>query len=98
MAEHYGVAVIPARVKKPRDKTKAEVGVQNVERWILARLRNQRFFSLFELNKAIRELLKDLNHHKMEHLGKSLKELFDLIDKPALKPLPATPYEFALWK
>jgi transposase len=98
MAGHYGVAVIPARVKKPRDKSKAEVGVQNVERWILARLRNHRFFSLFELNKAIRELLKDLNHRKMEHLGKSRKELFDLVDKPALKPLPVTPYEFALWK
>jgi transposase len=98
MAEHYGVAVIPARVARPRDKSKAEVGVQNVERWILARLRNQRFFSLFELNKAIRELLKDLNNRKMEHLGKSRKELFDLADKPALKPLPATPYEFALWK
>lgn len=98
MAEHYGVAVIPARVARPRDKSKAEVGVQNVERWILARLRNQRFFSLFELNKAIRELLKDLNNRKMEHLGKSRKELFDLVDKPALKPLPATPYEFALWK
>jgi transposase len=98
MAEHYGVAVIPARVRRPRDKSKAEVGVQNVERWILARLRNQRFFSLFELNKAIRELLKDLNNRKMEHLGKSRKELFELVDKPALKPLPATPYEFALWK
>lgn len=98
MAEHYGVAVIPARVARPRDKSKAEVGVQNVERWILARLRNQRFFSLFELNKAIRELLKDLNNRKMEHLGKSRKELFDLVDKPALKPLPVTPYEFALWK
>jgi transposase len=98
MAEHYGVAVVPARVGKPRDKAKVEVGVQNVERWILARLRDRKFFSLLELNKAIRELLEDLNDRKMEHLGKSRRELFELIDKPALKPLPATPYEFALWK
>jgi transposase len=98
MAEHYGVAVVPARAFHPRDKSKAEVGVQNVERWILARLRNQKFFSLVELNKAIRELLEDFNNRKMEHLGKSRRELFELVDKPALKPLPATPYEFALWK
>jgi transposase len=98
MAEHYGVAVIPARVAHPRDKAKVEVGVQNVERWILARLRNQKFFSLYELNQAIRELLVELNNRKMEHLGKSRRELFELVDQPALKPLPATPYEFALWK
>jgi len=98
MAEHYGVAVVPARVARPRDKAKVEVGVQNVERWILARLRDRKFFSLLELNQAIRELLEDLNDRKMEHLGKSRRELFELVDKPALKPLPATPYEFALWK
>ena len=98
MAEHYGVAVVPARVVRPRDKAKVEVGVQNVERWILARLRDQKFFSLLELNQAIRELLEDLNDRKMEHLGKSRRELFELVDQPALKPLPATPYEFALWK
>ena len=98
MAEHFGVAVVPARAGRPRDKSKAEVGVQNVERWVLARLRNRRFFSLFELNEAIRELLEDLNNRRMEHLGKSRKELFEQVDKPALKPLPATPYEFALWK
>lgn len=98
MAEHYGVAVVPARVRKPRDKAKVEVGVQNVERWILARLRHQKFFSLVELNKAIRELLEELNHRQMEHLGKSRRELFELSDRPALKPLPAAPYEFAFWK
>jgi transposase len=98
LAEHYGVAVVPARSFHPRDKAKVEVGVQNVERWILARLRNQKFFSLLALNQAIRELLADLNQRKMEHLGKSRRELFELVDKPALKPLPATPYEFALWK
>ena len=74
------------------------MGVQNVERWILARLRNHKFFSLLALNQAIRELLEDLNQRQMEHLGKSRRELFELVDKPALKPLPATPYEFALWK
>jgi len=98
MAEHYGVAVVPARAFHPRDKAKAEVGVQNVERWILAKLRNQKFFSLADLNKAIRELLEELNNRKMEHLGKSRRELYEQVDKPALKPLPATPYEFAIWK
>ena len=98
MAEYYGVAVVPARVRKPRDKSKVEVGVQNVERWILARLRNQKFFSLFELNKAIRGLLEELNSRQMEHLGKSRKELFELYDQQALKPLPVIPYEFASWK
>lgn len=98
MAEHYEVAVVPARPGRARDKSKAEVGVQNVERWILARLRNRRFFSLWELNQAILELLEELNNRNMEHLGKSRRELFELIDKPALKPLPATPYEFAYWK
>jgi transposase len=98
MAEHYGVAVVPARVFRPRDKAKAEVGVQNVERWILARLRNQKFFSLADLNNVIRELLEELNNRKMEHLGKSRRELYEQVDKPALKPLPTTPYEFALWK
>ncbi len=98
MAAHYGVAVIPARVARPRDKAKVEVGVQNVERWILARLRDRKFFSLLELNQTIRELLEDLNNRKMEHLGKSRRELFELVDQPALKPLPAAPYEFALWK
>lgn len=98
MAEHYHVAVVPARVAHPRDKSKAEVGVQNVERWILARLRHQKFFGLAELNKAIRELLEVLNNRQMEHLGKSRRELFEKVDQPALHPLPATPYEFALWK
>ena len=98
MAEYYGVAVVPARVRKPRDKAKVEVAVQNVERWIIARLRHQKFFNLFELNKAIRILLDELNNRQMEHLGKSHRDLFELYDRPALKPLPVTPYEFAIWK
>jgi transposase len=95
-AEHYGTAVIPARVRKPRDKPKAEVGVQVVERWVLARLRNRQFFSLAELNDAIRELLDDLNRRPMRGWGKSRRELFESLDRPALKPLPERPYEFAL--
>jgi transposase len=98
MAQHYGVAVIPARVRKPRDKAKVEVGVQVVERWILARLRNRTFFSLAELNRAIRKLLAELNSRKMEHLEKSRRELFEELDQPALRPLPEKPYEYATWK
>jgi len=98
LAQHYGVAVIPARVQKPKDKAKAEVGVQVVERWILARLRNRTFFSLADLNQAIRELLDELNTRLMQHLGRSRRELFEMLDQPALKPLPESPYEFALWK
>lgn len=98
LAQHYNVAVVPARVRKPKDKAKAEVGVQVVERWILARLRNHRFFSLFALNVAIRELLGELNQRQMRHLGKSRRELFEVLDQPALKPLPTKTYEFARWK
>lgn len=98
LAEHYGTVVIPARVRKPKDKAKVEVGVQVVERWVLARLRNRTFFGLGELNLAIRELLEELNDRPMRHLGKSRRELFEALDRPALKPLPAEPYEFATWK
>ena len=98
LAQHYGTAVIPARVRKPKDKAKAEVGVQVVERWILARLRNRTFFSLAELNQAIRELLDELNTRPMEHLERSRRALFEELDQPALKPLPETRYEFAIWK
>ncbi|MGC9523738.1 MAG: IS21 family transposase [Anaerolineae bacterium] len=98
LAEHYDVAVIPARSGKPKDKAKAEVGVQVAERWILARLRNRTFFGLAELNQAIRELLEPLNGRPMEHLGRSRREFFELLDQPALKPLPEQPYVFATWK
>ena len=98
LADHYGTAVIPARVRKPKDKSKVEVAVQVVERWILARLRNHKFFSLAELNQAIRQLLEELNNRPMRHLGQSRREFFQSLDQPALKPLPATPYEFAEWK
>lgn len=98
MAEHYGVAVLPTRSRKPRDKAKVEVAVQVVERWILARLRNRTFFRLTELNQAIRELLEELNHRPMEHLEQSRRTLFETVDRPALLPLPAKPYEFAVHK
>jgi len=98
MAQHYGVAVIPARVRKPRDKAKVEVGVQVVERWILAALRNRTFFSIHELNRAIRELLEKLNQRPLQKLNVSRKELFETLEFPALKPLPKMPYQFALWK
>jgi transposase len=97
-ARHYGMAVLPTRVRKPKDKAKVEVGVQVVERWILARLRDRTFFSLAELNQAIAALLTELNHRPMKHLGQSRAELFASLDQPALKPLPAQSYEFARWK
>ena len=97
MAAHYGTAIIPARPYKPRDKAKAEVGVLLVQRWIIARLRKRRFFSLAELNAAIRELLPALNGKVTRHLGASRRDLFERLDKPALKPLPASPYEYADW-
>jgi len=97
-AQHYGLAVVPARVRKPKDKSKVEVGVQVVERWVLAPLRDRTFFSLAELNRAIWELLAELNNRPMRHLGQSRCELFESLDKPALAPLPTQPYEFARWK
>ena len=99
MAGHYGTAIVPARPGKPRDKAKVEAGVLVVERWILARLRNRRFFSLAELNAAIAEELERLNQAKvMRHLGATRQQLFDQLDRPALEPLPAEPYVFAEWR
>ena len=98
LACHYAVAVLPARVKKPRDKAKAEVAVQVVERWVLAALRNRTFFSLAELNAAIAKLLVRLNHRPFRKLPGSRRELFEQLDRPALRPLPAERYVFAQWK
>jgi hypothetical protein len=89
---------VPTRTRKPRDKAKVEVGVQVVERWILARLRNRRFFSLAELNQAIGELIADLNARPMQRLGVSRRDLFLELDRPALKPLPDEPDEYAEWR
>jgi transposase len=98
MAEHYGTAIIPARPYKPKDKAKVEVAVQVSQRWIAARLRNRQFFSLAELNAAIRPLLDDLNMRVMRDYGASRADLFATLDRPKLTPLPAVPYVFARWK
>ncbi len=98
LALHYGTVILPARPASPRDKAKVEVAVQIAERWILARLRNETFFSLAELNLRIRELLEELNGRVMRHYRASRRTLFEQLDQPALKPLPATRYEHALWK
>ena len=98
LAQHYGVAVIPARVRKPKDKAKVEVAVQIVERWILVALRKRKFFSLFELNTAIWELLDKLNNRPFKKLPGSRRTRFLELDKPALGPLPDSPYQFAQWK
>jgi len=98
LAEHYGCAVLPARPRKPRDKAKVEAGVQLVERWILARLRHRRFFSLAELNAAIRELLEDLNNRPFQKLEGSRRSWFELLERPVVRPLPSTPFEYAEFK
>lgn len=98
LAVHYGAAVIPARVRKPKDKAKVEAGVQLVQRWILAALRNRTFFSLAELNAAIRDLLDKLNSKPFKKLSGSRMSRFQEIDKPALQQLPAVGFEYAEWK
>jgi transposase len=97
-AEHYGVAILPARVRKPRDKAKVETGVLVVERWILARLRNRVFFSLGELNAVIRELLERLNSRAFKKIEGCRRSRFEQLERPALRPLPARGYEFGEWK
>jgi transposase len=98
MAEHYGTTVIPARRAKPRDKAKVEAAVLVAERWILAALRNHTFFSIAELNEAIATHLEKLNNRRFNKLDATRKALFESLDKPALKPLPAQRYQFAEWR
>ena len=98
LADHYGCVVLPARVMKPRDKAKVEVAVQIVQRFVLAKLRHRRFFSLAELNAAIRDCVAAINIKVMRHVGKSRNELLETIDRPALNALPTTPYSYAEWK
>ncbi len=98
LAEHYGTVVIPTRTAKPKDKAKVESAVLVAERWILAALRNYTFFSLEELNQAIWVKLQDFNLRKFQKLESTRKELFENLDRPALKPLPEKPYEYAEWK
>jgi transposase len=98
LGEHYGVAIIPARPYRARDKAKAEVGVQVVQRWIVAALRKRKFFSLDEVNRAIAELLPRLNQRPFRKREGSRASLFAQLDQPALQPLPATRYQFGQWK
>ncbi len=98
LATHYQTAILPARPYKPKDKAKAEAAVLLVERWIIARLRHHTFFSLADLNRAIAELLTDLNQRPFQGRNESRQTLFDAIDRPALKPLPQDDYEYAEWR
>ena len=98
LAAHYGVAVIPARAARPRDKAKVEVGVQVVQRWILAWLRHYTFFSIHELNATIDELLDGLNRRPFKKLPGSRQSAFKSLEQPRLRPLPPTPYVYAEWK
>ena len=98
LAAHYGAVVIPARPRKPRDKAAVENCVLIAQRWILARLRDQTFFELGPLNAAIRVLLDELNDRPMKKLGVSRRALYEQLDRPALRPLPASRYVLAHWK
>jgi transposase len=98
MARHYGTVILPARPGHARDKAKVEAGVRIAQRWILARLRNQTFFSLEELNERIAELVVELNDRTMRVYGASRRELFERLDHPALLPLPEKRFEWGEWK
>jgi transposase len=98
LAAHYGAVVVPARPRKPRDKAKVEAAVLVVERWILARLRHETFFSLVALNRRIGELLEALNDRTMRVYGASRRELYTRFDRPALKSLPAERFTYGAWK
>jgi transposase len=98
LAEHYGCAILPARPGKPRDKAAVELAVQITERWVLARLRHRRFYSLSELNAAIGELVSRLNERAFQKLEGSRRSWFELLDRPAMRPLPSAPFEYAEFK
>lgn len=98
MAEHYDTTVLPTRPAKPRDKGKVEGAVLIVERWIIARLRNQQFFDLGVLNAEIAKLLEMLNGKIMRHVGRSRREMFEEIERATLRPLPVERFEYAEWK
>jgi transposase len=99
MAAHYDTAILPARPYRPRDKAKVEAAVLIIERWLLGRLRHRRFYSLTELNAAIREMLRQLNEERpIRRLGVTRRALLEQLDRPNLKPLPAEPYAFAEWR
>jgi hypothetical protein len=97
MAMHYGVGVVPARPYKPRDRAKVESGVQLAERWIIATLRNRKFFSIEELNQAIRELRDRINQRPFRKREGSRATQFAAVDKPAMGPLPAERFDLSEW-
>jgi transposase len=98
LAQHYGCAVLPTRPMHPRDKAKVEASVLIAKRWILAVLRHRTFYSLEDMNKAIRELLDKLNDRLLRKMKKSRRQLFEELDRPQAKPLPPEPYVFSEWK
>ena len=98
MAHHYGIGVLPARPRKPRDKAKVENGVRFAQSYILGRLRAQTFFSLAECNVAIAAMVERINAHPMRRLGTTRRALFEAVERAALSPLPAAPYVFAEWR
>lgn len=98
LADHYGTCIIPARVGKPRDKAKVEAAVLVAQRWILAVLRHRRFHHLSDLNTEIERLCAKLNDRTMRHVRQSRRQLYERLDRRALKALPAHPYEYADWK
>lgn len=98
MASHYGTAILPTRVRRPKDKAAVEVGVQVVQRWALARLRNRRFFSLAELNAELAPMRAWINDRAFRHLRGNRRQLFEEIDRPALRPLPAERYQWTEWR
>jgi transposase len=98
LARHYGCAILPTRVARPRDKAKVESAVQVVERQVMAPLRNRTFFSLAEVNAAYQVQLTQLNARPFQKMAGSRLSLYESLDRPALSALPAVPYEFALWK
>ena len=97
-AAHYGTVVLPARPRHPRDRAKVEAGVQVAERWILAVLRHETLTSVAQANLAVAPLREALNDRPFRKRDGSRRELFELLDRPALRPLPLAPYEFAQWK
>ena len=99
MAAYYDTAVLPARPRRPRDKAKVEAAVLIIERWLLGRLRHRRFYSLAELNVAIRQALRQLNEERpIRRLAVTRRALLEELDRPYLKPLPVEPYSFAEWR
>lgn len=97
LGRHYSIAIVPARVRKPRDKAKVEAGVQRIEQRVLARLRNRQFFSVSDMNRAIKPLLEEMNRQPMQGFEHSRLDLFEQLDKPVLRSLPLHRYEIGIW-